>query len=226
MSLVLFDIDGTLLRGAGPHHKNALIEGVRRVTGLSATFDGIDTSGQLDRDLITALLRGAGVAEADTAAAIAEVAAECQRCYCADCPADLSAFVCKGAREALSQLRACGAVLGLVTGNLSAIGWRKMDLAGLREFFSVGSFSEDGTTRAELARFAVSRACDKKLVSFGCRVALIGDHANDILAARANGFQAIAVASGVMPASELARHAPDILLNSLSELDCHAIMGS
>ncbi len=28
-SLVLFDIDGTLVRGAGLHHKQSLIEGIR-----------------------------------------------------------------------------------------------------------------------------------------------------------------------------------------------------
>jgi len=50
--------------------------------------------------------------------------------------------------------------------------------------------------------------------------------ANDIQAARANGFQSVAVASGVASAAELARHSPDILLNNLSELDFHAIMGS
>ncbi|HEY6991497.1 MAG TPA: HAD family hydrolase [Bryobacteraceae bacterium] len=226
MSLVLFDIDGTLLRGAGPHHKNALIEAVRRVTGRAATFDGIDTSGQLDRYLIAILLRSVGLEEADIAAAIVKAAGECQRCYHANCVLDLSPFVCKGAREALTELRGRGAVLGLVTGNLSQIGWRKMELARLRDFFSLGSFSEDGSTRAELAGLALRRACHQKLVSAGCRVSLIGDHANDILAARANGFQSVAVASGIASAAELARHSPDILLNNLSELDCRAIMGS
>ena len=44
---MLFDIDGTLMRGAGAHHKEALLEGVLRVTGKVASFDGIDTAGQL-----------------------------------------------------------------------------------------------------------------------------------------------------------------------------------
>jgi phosphoglycolate phosphatase len=226
VSLILFDIDGTLLRGAGPHHKNALIEGVRRATGLSTTFEGIDTAGQLDRDLIVALLRAGGMNEQEIQPVIAEILIECRRCYSTNCAADLSGFVCKGAREALVELRARGAVLALVTGNLSDIGWRKMELAGLRDFFSLGSFSEDGVTRAELARTAAFRAREQRLVSADCRVALIGDHANDIQAARANGFQAIAVASGVMSAAELAPFAPDILLDSLSELDCRAIMSS
>lgn len=224
VSLILFDIDGTLLRGAGPHHKDALLEGVRRVTGLSTTFEGIDTAGQLDRDLIVALLRAGGVNEQEIQPVLAEILTACRQCYGANCAPDLSGFVCKGAREALIEFRARGAVLALVTGNLSEIGWRKMELAGLRHFFSLGTFSEDGATRAELARMAAFRAREQDLVSSDCRVALIGDHANDIQAARANGFQSVAVASGVMTAAALARFAPDILLNDLSELDFRAIM--
>jgi len=59
-TLVLFDIDGTLLRGAGTHHKEALLEGIRRVTGLETSFEGLDTAGKLDMDLIAALLQAAG----------------------------------------------------------------------------------------------------------------------------------------------------------------------
>ncbi|MBV8706786.1 MAG: hypothetical protein JO028_06340, partial [Acidobacteriaceae bacterium] len=61
--IVLFDIDGTLLRGAGPHHKEALVEGIRRVTGITTTLDGVPTSGTLDRDLIALMLRVAGYSD-------------------------------------------------------------------------------------------------------------------------------------------------------------------
>ena len=40
-ALVLFDIDGTLLRRAGPHHRTALIDAIHRVTGVRTTTDGI-----------------------------------------------------------------------------------------------------------------------------------------------------------------------------------------
>ena len=219
-SLVLFDIDGTLLRGAGNHHKLALLEGVRRVTGLAASFDGIDTAGQLDRDLIAALLGPSNLDEETRHA----IALECCHCYSTNCAINLSPFVCKGAREALDELHTKGSVLGLVTGNLGEIGWRKMELAGLRHFFSLGSFSEHGETRAQLAQIAAARAKELGLVSEDCRVSLIGDHANDIRAAQANGFQAVAVASGVMSRADLASFAPDILLNDLAELDAAKLL--
>jgi beta-phosphoglucomutase-like phosphatase (HAD superfamily) len=59
-SAVLFDIDGTLIRHAGPHHRQALVKAVRRVTGLETTTDNIDTSGKLDRDIIREMMSRAG----------------------------------------------------------------------------------------------------------------------------------------------------------------------
>ena len=38
-ALVLFDIDGTLIRKAGPHHREALVAAVHRVTGIETTLD-------------------------------------------------------------------------------------------------------------------------------------------------------------------------------------------
>ena len=117
--LVLFDIDGTIMRGAGAHHKEALLEGVRRVTGRAASFDGIDTAGKLDMDLISELLGTPAEKQL-----LEEIAQESQRAYVTNCSHDLSPFVCRGARELIEHLTMHGAALALVTGNLSAIGWR------------------------------------------------------------------------------------------------------
>ncbi len=216
-SLVLFDIDGTLMRGAGAHHKEALLEGIRRVTGRQASFEGIDTAGKLDMDLIAALLHSTGTA-AQTAL-LEEIAAQSQLAYVANCSHDLRPFLCRGARELIEELTLRGAALALVTGNLSAIGWRKMELAGLKDFFHCGAFSEDGATRAQLASLATTRARHERHASPDCRVSLIGDHRNDVEAAKANGIRSVAVASGPMPASELRAFAPDIFIDCLADLD-------
>jgi phosphoglycolate phosphatase-like HAD superfamily hydrolase len=202
------------MRGAGAHHKEALLDGVRRVTGLEASFDGIDTSGKLDMDLIAALLGAPAERQL-----LQEIAQQSQRAYLTNCSHDLRPFVCRGARELLEELSQRGAALALVTGNLSAIGWRKMQLAGLRDFFHCGAFSEDGATRAEIARFATTSARQQKYAAPDCRIALIGDHRNDIEAARANGILSVAVASGPMPAAELRSFAPDVFVDSLTDLD-------
>lgn len=222
-SLVLFDIDGTLLRRAGPHHKQALIEGIRRATGIATHLDGVGTSGMLDRDLIAVMLRAAGQSERRIRAVLREAVNACQDAYVRNCATDLRHSVCPGMPEFLAALKAREAMLGLVTGNLSRIGWKKMELAGLREYFSVAAFAEDGRTRARLAQVAARRAKREGLVARDCRIALIGDHPNDVAAAKANGFLAIAVATGVCPREELEAAAPDILVETVSDLPLEAV---
>lgn len=222
--IVLFDIDGTLLRGAGPHHKAALVTGIQRVTGLTTTLDGITTSGTLDRDLIALMLQAAGFPDERISAVLPEVVTACQAAYLEDCALDLQPFVCPGVREFLQRLREYGVVLGLVTGNLSGIGWKKVELAGLRDYFSVGAFSEDGHTRAELARIAAERARTYCQGRQRCSVTLIGDHPNDIEAAKANGFYSVAVATGVISLIELEKSSPGIVVCDLGKLTASELM--
>lgn len=212
------------MRGAAQHHRDALIEGIRRVTGHQATLDGIPTSGMLDRDLITIMLRACGEPESRVRKYLSRIVAECRHCYSANCVTDLSPFVCIGVLQTLQNLRARGAAMGLVTGNLSTIGWKKVEQAGLREYFSVGAFAEDGRTRAHLARLAASRAKRHGFISKRARVSLIGDHLNDIQAAKANGFQSVAVGTGLTSVTELAAAEPDILIANLCELEIERLV--
>ena len=55
-ALVLFDIDGTLIRRAGPHHRQALVDAVRQTTGVETTTDGVPVAGMLDRDILKTLM--------------------------------------------------------------------------------------------------------------------------------------------------------------------------
>ena len=64
---LLFDIDGTLVRRAGPHHRLALIEAVRRVTGVDTTTDGVPVHGMLDPDILTTMMRKARMSDQEIA---------------------------------------------------------------------------------------------------------------------------------------------------------------
>ena len=212
------------MRGVGQHHKDALIEGIRKVTGVSTHLEGVPTSGMLDRDLIALMLRAGGHSQRRIRMALRQTMQECQNAFVANCSGDLAPFLCAGVRETLEQLRHRGAVLGLVTGNLSQIGWRKLDLAGIRAYFSVAAFAEDGTTRARLARVAARRALRQGLVKKDCRISLIGDHPNDVQAAKDNGFQSVAVCTGLTPREKLQASQPDILIRDLTELDLERLL--
>ena len=224
-ALVLFDIDGTLLRRAGPHHREALVKAVRKVTGLKTTTEGVPVQGMLDRDILTAMLLTAGASPSLIRRAMPKMVAEAQRVYARSCP-DLRRKVCPGARMLLYKLLRRGIAAGLVTGNLTRIGWKKMDRAGLRRYLRFGAFSELARDRAGLVRIAVERARREGWINGRSPVALIGDHPNDVRAARANGVRAIAVATGLASAEELAAHSPDVLVPDLRALSLEMLLGS
>lgn len=223
-ALVLFDIDGTLLRRAGPHHREALAEAVRRVTGIETTTEGIPVAGMLDRDILSAMLRREGASAALIQRSMPTMVEVAQRHYVRRCP-DLRRKVCPGARGLLYRLQRKGIPAGLVTGNLTKIGWRKMERAGLRPYLRFGAFAELGKDRASLVKLAVRHAKREGWIGKGSPVALIGDHYNDIRAAKANGVRAVAVATGLMPAEELAEHDPDLLVPDMRALTIETLLG-
>lgn len=223
-ALVLFDIDGTLIRRAGPHHREALVEAVRREAGLETTTDHIPVQGMLDPDILAIMMRDAGAPAAEVRRLMPAILARAQTIYARRCP-DLRRKVCPGARALLARLKRRSIPAGLVTGNLSRIGWRKMERAGLKEYFRFGAFSESARNRAGLARLAVRQARREGWISREAKISLVGDHPNDILAARANRLQAVAVATGLSPWEELAAHSPDVLVEDLRALKLEALLG-
>jgi phosphoglycolate phosphatase-like HAD superfamily hydrolase len=149
-----------------------------------------------------------------------------QHHYTVNCKADFSAKLCPGVKSALEMLAKHRIPVGLVTGNLSAIAWRKLEHADIDRHFSFGAFAEEATTRTRLARLAVLKAKKKHLAAASCSVTLIGDHANDIAAAQANGFRSVAVATGLMDADQLSSFKPDVLLNNLESATLDIICGN
>lgn len=216
--LILFDIDGTLVRRAGPHHRQALVDGVREATGLETTTEGIPVHGMLDPDILTLMMKAAGYGDSQIASAMPQVIAAAQDAYQATVP-DLTDKICPGADELLSELQRRGAVLALVTGNLTRIGWRKLERAGLRGYFRFGAFGEMAKTRGGLARLAIERARREGLIGGDSPISLVGDAAQDVQAARENGIRAIAVRTGITPVEELQAAAPDLLLDDLTHLE-------
>ena len=216
--LVLFDIDGTLVRRAGQHHREALVEAIRYITGLETTTDGVPVAGMLDRDILTTMMAQAGMRPRAIRTAMPEVVRKAQALYLETCP-DLQRRVCPGVRRVLQKLDQHGVITGLVTGNLTRIGWTKLERAGLNHYFRFGAFAEEAHSRAGLVRVAVRHARSQKWLHKASPISLIGDHPNDILAARANSVRSIAVATGVVNYNDLLDYSPDILLPDLRALD-------
>jgi phosphoglycolate phosphatase-like HAD superfamily hydrolase len=216
-ALVLFDIDGTLVRRAGPHHRQALVYGVRRVTGLETTTEGIPVQGMLDPAILTVMMRTAGMRPGAIREAMPAILRAAERYYLHACPT-LTDKHCPGVVPVLERLARRGILLGLVTGNLTRIGWRKLERAGLRRHFRYGAFGEMAKNRAGLAKIAIREARGQGWIGRESAVSLIGDAPQDIQAARANGIRAISVKTGISPVEELEALQPDELLRDLREL--------
>ena len=216
-ALVLFDIDGTLTRRAGPHHRDALVEGIRRVTGLDTTTEGIPVQGMLDPVILAAMMRRAGAKTPEIREAMPAVMRAAERYYLRVCP-ELHDKHCPGVEPVLQRLIRRNILLALVTGNLTRIGWRKLERAGLRDYFRFGAFGEMARTRAGLAKIAIQRARRERLIARDAPISLVGDATSDIIAAHANGIRAISVQTGITPVKELVREGPDVLLRDLREL--------
>jgi phosphoglycolate phosphatase len=223
-TLFLFDIDGTLVRRAGPHHREALVEAVRRVTGMDAPIDHVPVQGMLDPVILATMLRDAGAPATMIRREMPAILEEAQRIYLRTCPRDLKAKTTPGARATLARLRRMGVPVGLVTGNLSRIAWRKVESAGLARYLQFGAFAESAPDRAGLARLAMGEARRRGWLNGSTKVWLVGDHENDIAAAKANGIRSISVATGLSPKQDLAREEPDILIDDLRALPWNDIL--
>jgi phosphoglycolate phosphatase-like HAD superfamily hydrolase len=216
-ALVLFDIDGTLLRRSGPHHRQALVDAVRSVTGLETTTEGVPVQGMLDRDILEQMMLNAGAKPGEIRRSMPELVRRAQSIYVRRCP-NLRRRVAPGARMLLWRLYRKQVPAALVTGNLTRIGWKKMERAGLRRYFRFGAFAELAQDRAGLVKIALLEARRRGWLNGRTVVTLIGDHPNDILAARANGVRSVAVATGLSSSEELAGHQPDLLVDDLRAL--------
>jgi phosphoglycolate phosphatase len=220
MDLILFDIDGTLVRRAGPHHRQALVDAVRQVTGVETTTAEIPVHGMLDPDILTQMMLAGGIDQVRISLKMPAIIEAAQDIYQTGVP-DLRDKVCPGVVPLLDEMRERGTTLALVTGNLTRIGWRKLERAGLRHYFRFGAFGEMAATRGGLARLAIEQARREGVMTG--RVLLIGDATQDVQAARENGILAIAVRTGITPAEDLEASKPDLLLDDLTQLDISAI---
>ncbi len=201
--LALFDIDGTLTRRAGPTHRDALVVGVREVLGVESRNDNIAVHGKLDTEILLEMMANAGVPRRKARAALPAIYRAAERYYLRSVPV-LRRKTCPGVRRLLARLKRSGAVLGVVSGNLERIGWKKLERADLARYFRYGMFCERAPTQTGLARLAVREAEKRRWINGRWRGVLIGDTPNDVEAGRASGLDTIAVATGLCSLEELA----------------------
>jgi phosphoglycolate phosphatase len=213
--LILFDIDGTLLKPIGLGRRS-LEAAFRERYGSAEVFGGVGFHGRTDFDIIDQGIARIKGDPADAAVIVASYLAHLSR----EVEAGPS-LVLPGVLDLLARLAAdSSATVGLVTGNVREGARIKLSRDRIGGYFRLGAFGDDHRDRGELVRIARRRAADEGFGEFSDPdVYLIGDTRNDVLAARAARAVAIAVATGGGSVEDLAASAPDHLLHSLHPAD-------
>jgi phosphoglycolate phosphatase len=223
--LLLFDIDGTLLRGAAEAHARSLYIALHEIYGLGeadgdpAAMPTVRAAGRTDIEIAReiALLCGCPAKTFDEGReALMEA---CVREYAGLVPDDLSDRVVTGMAELLAELADTpGVLLALVTGNLEGVARLKLARAGVGRFFATGQggFGSDSEDRTELPEIARRRAGGEGEPYLRERTLVIGDTPLDIACARADGVGVIAVTTGPHEAADLA--SADVVAQSIAEL--------
>ena len=211
----LFDIDGTLLRSQDRIHFDSFYSGVRSVMGREVTFDGVVFSGNTDPGILRDAFRLAQLEDLQWQPHLPKVL-EAMRREVAARRSEMKLVKMPGVDEMLTYLKGKGAALGVGTGNLESIGWLKVELAGLRDSFTFGGFSDSYDIRSDMVAHAMREA--HRHAGHEATVCVVGDTPFDISAARANGLPTIAVATGHFGFDDLMEHDPEVCATSLAAL--------
>lgn len=215
MTVVLFDIDGTLLdmRGAG---RKAFACALKNVFGWDDDIQYINFAGNTDLNVLQQVMDKHGRTLTD----------DDRRRFFKRMPVDLAQtagqaelVIYPGVTELLEKLSTDPrVVLGLVTGNIETCARIKLWQFDLHEHFVLGAFGDDHADRADIARLAMKRVCDS--LKPGQEISglfLVGDTPFDIAAAKTIEAKSIAVATGKFAVDALREAGADHVLTDMSD---------
>jgi len=220
LSLVLFDIDGTLLLSGGAGVR-AMTRAFNEVFGIADAFASSDIAGRTDTFILSHALRAAGLPDtAETHAMFREAYIPMLRDVIQEPPTSPSGLM-PGVQHLLEHIsRESPFHLALLTGNFQTAAFIKLDHFCIGRYFEWGAFGEESAEREDLARVAAARAHEFAVpLAARERTIIIGDTPHDVACARAIGARVLGVATGSYSIEALTEAGADVVMPDLSDVD-------
>jgi phosphoglycolate phosphatase-like HAD superfamily hydrolase len=218
--LILFDIDGTLLRAAGSG-RAATERAMREIFGTVGGLATHNFSGKTDWHNLLTLLTPEGYSEVQIESALPQYDIAMAR-HMTEIVGDYNIHALPGARELVEALRTRDDVMiAILTGNMPQMARIKLQRAGFTpEDFAFGVYGSESPLRPDLLPIALQRAEQACGVYFALQdVIVIGDTADDIECAHSLGARVIAVATGWTPRADLEAHPPVTVIDNLADIE-------
>lgn len=212
--LALFDIDGTLVRGARCHYQ-AFVEAVKKFYGFEEDISGINYAGKTDPQILREALELGGFNKEEIEKKLSNCLEFMVHYYLKNVHRE-NVKALGGTAELLKELKREKTLLGLVTGNLKPIAYAKLGRVGFDDYFPFGGFGSDYAERYLLVKKALRLAKSQHGYG-GNRIFVIGDTPLDVEAARINNLTTIAVATGRYSRDELENTGADYVLKDLND---------
>jgi phosphoglycolate phosphatase-like HAD superfamily hydrolase len=208
--LVLWDLDGTLLR-CGEVTNAAFAAVLSELVGdYTFTAEPMDYSGLTDPVIAAAVLEHVGADPALLDDLLRLYAAEMARRHL---EIRATGTVMPFAHETLAALGERGLHQGVVTGNVASTARVKVAAFGFDAHLDMdaGAYGDDGPSRDHLVPIALARAASPDPT----QVWVVGDTARDLACARVAGVKCLLVATGGVPLEVLEGLGADAVLPDL-----------
>jgi len=224
--LVLFDIDGTLIRHFGKEPDINIgwwrfAHALNTVFGINVIPEPTDAyHGSVDRAILFDIASKHGVSKAQFDDAFDRVREEIIR-YATTKETKQIYEVIPEAKKLVALLRTHPDrfAVGILTGNVDAMAKWKLTHVGINpSWFELFVTSDEFDDRISLAKSAFVKAeTDANLVVKAEDTVVIGDAVGDVRCARAIGAMSIIVTTGKHDRIKLEAESPDIIVDSLSD---------
>jgi phosphoglycolate phosphatase-like HAD superfamily hydrolase len=222
--LVLWDVDGTLIRtsGIGAEVFDRAFEQVLGLAPTARITERVRLSGKTDPQIALEYLELMEITDPHDHLPPLLKVLEAELAAAADLLAANGAAL-PGVADLLARLAAHdGVYQTLLTGNLAANAAVKVAAFGLDQWLDleIGAYGSDHADRRELVPIAEKRARQLRGVDLARGDTwVVGDTERDLDCARAGGARCLLVATGGTSLAELAALGPDAVVADLSDVD-------